>query len=153
MGLFRRVDAGGMRILVLGLLGSLGCFTGCAPSWHSGDEAWKLSHSPMSAVMQDDNLVVIGSIIPLVSMTDHGFKLLKAEDDRGRQLTFRSFRTYYAKGLWFLIEFEKPAKSAKAVHLDIVFTSRSGLQRDSASLPIDWDSRPDWRVSGAGGFD
>ncbi len=45
------------------------------------------------------------------------------------------------------MSFDNPARSAESVSFDIVFTSRSGLQEVSLTMPILRDSRPDFQMS------
>lgn len=153
MGHMRRGNKIGSGLLVLGVLGTLSCLAGCSPSWHSGDESWSLNYHLNTAEVIGDNLMVTGNISPIVSLTEVGLKIRRVQDNTGRKLAFRSFRTLYAKGLWFVIAFDKPAKSAESVSLDMVFTSRSGLQEVSRRMPIQWDAKPDFRTGGAGAFD
>jgi len=99
-----------------------------------------------TAEVVNNRLVVTGDILPIVCLTEIGLKVRRAEDNTGRKLSLLSFRTMYAKGLWFLMSFDNPARSAESVSFDIVFASRSGLQEVSLTMPILRDSRPDFQM-------
>jgi hypothetical protein len=111
-----------------------------------------LHHEARDAVVCDHALVVTGSISPMVAPRNYGVKLMDAHDDTGRPLTLQSFSFRYAKGLWFVLELSEPAPGAKAVSLDVAFSS-GGVQRATWTLPIQRDrtslafpGRPGWET-------
>lgn len=125
--------------LVIGLL------AGCGPSWHS-DARIKLSHTVQRAATYGDRLSLQGTITPLVSVTDYGFRVNEVRDDTGKTLDFKSFQLFWMKELRFEAEFEAPAASATSIDVDVEFLSRSGKDRVQSVLPISRDVKRDYRT-------
>ncbi|MCB9855782.1 MAG: hypothetical protein H6818_08845 [Phycisphaerales bacterium] len=102
---------------------------GCSPSVHKGRQM--ADHRINHARVIDDVLSIQGSL-PLCAYTDYGVKLLDCKDDTGRDLRLRSAQIFWMKGEFFELELDPPGESATQVSMDLLFTTRSGLQRIAA---------------------
>jgi hypothetical protein len=112
---------------------------GCSlfdPTWHSG-QGRRIRHFPTQAVVYGNSLTISGEMSWLYAHTDYGVKVYKAVDDRGTPLQLRSFQIFWMKVPCFEIEFSPPHPEAANVEYDIAFTSRSGVQRLTGTLPIE----------------
>lgn len=123
------------------LAAALTTLNGCSlfnPSWHSG-AGKPLKHYIYHATVLGDSLSVNGEMNGLTAFTDYGIKVYRALDDQDTNLTLKSFQIFWMKALCFEIEFSAPHPDATSVQLDLVFTSRSGLQRIRRTIPIGRD--------------
>ncbi|MCA9256758.1 MAG: hypothetical protein KDA33_14015 [Phycisphaerales bacterium] len=93
-------------------------------------------HRIERAQVLDDTLSIQGSL-PLYAYTDYGVKLVSCQDDTGKELRLQSAQIFWMKGEFFALELDPPAPDATEVSLDLLFTTRSGLQRSVQTLRID----------------
>lgn len=119
----------GVSALVL-----LSLSAGCNPSFHNGRQM--ADHRINHARVIDDVLSIEGSL-PLYAYTDYGVKLLDCKDDTGKELRLRSAQIFWMKGEFFELELDPPDPDATQVSIDVLFTTRSGLQRIPQTLTLD----------------
>lgn len=129
------------RIWLAMLLGAL--VAGCAPQWHNGNI--RMMHRFDRAAVYGDSLCLQGSIAPIQTVTDYGFRVNDVRANSGTSLRFRSYQIFWMKELRFEAAFEAPEPTATAVHVDVEFLSRSGTQRVQTVLPVERDARDDYR--------
>lgn len=123
-----------------------GLGVGCAPPYHgSRHDGIRLTHGFGNASVHGDSLFVDGDMCPRVSLTDHGVKVVRAADDTGRELAFKSFQFFLSKDYPFELEFGAPASDAKFVELEVLFVSPSGTQRIKRQMPIERNPRLSYR--------
>ncbi len=97
----------------------------------------KIRHSvDKSAYLIDGRLFVQGSILPAISMMNHGVKVFEASDDMDKRLELKSFVMQMTKAHIFEIELSPPTEQAKLIRIDVGFYSRSGMERAQYELPI-----------------
>ncbi len=131
--------------------GVLACASGCGPQWHSGYEMRPMLHYVDEAAVFADEpgcLSVTGSVRTdwvHMAVTDYGVKVDRAEDDTGRKLALQSFQIFWMKDQCFEAVFSAPDPRAKSVSVAFAFTTRSGVQRVTKTLPIERNRTPHYR--------
>lgn len=83
--------------------------------------------------------------LPLAGYTDSGVRLNHAVDNTGRELRLRSAQIFWMKEKRFELELAADSE-AQTVTVDVSYTTRSGLQHVSSTLPIDRSGRTDYRT-------
>ncbi|OWY66900.1 hypothetical protein B7486_34175 [cyanobacterium TDX16] len=84
----------------------------------------------------DDYLSVQGQWNRPWKVSEYGVRVIKAEDDKGRSLEFKSFQFAYMKLSIFELEFTRPEDDAQSVSVDVVFVSNRETQRITQSMPL-----------------
>ena len=115
--------------------------SGCAilqPTWH---DRQPLKHVVEGTAVLDGRLSVHGEIKcgPPLAFSDYGIKVRRAVDDTGRHLELKSVQVFWMKVTCFEIELTEPDPSAKTVSLDLLFLTRTGLERITKTYPIQRD--------------
>lgn len=109
---------------------------GCGPAWHRSDQI-AMSHRITRAAVYENSLSLQGTISPVRSFTDHGFRVNSVCDDAGKQLTFRSYQLFWQKELRFEAEFSVPEAGSSEIAVDVEFLSRAGTERLKCLVPIE----------------
>lgn len=129
MGRFCRLLSISM-VLVMFAAGCIGLRT--YPSF-PGDQ---LINYLSKAEVFDDYLSVQGQWNRPWKVSEYGVRVIKAKDDKGRTLEFKSFQFAYMKLSIFELEFTRPEDDAQSVIVDVVFVSNRETQRITQSMPL-----------------
>ena len=110
---------------------------GCnGPRTYPNGFGGELIHCIGEAEVFDDYLSITGVWTRPWKVSEYGVRVIKAEDDKGRTLAFKSFQFALFKTTDFELEFTRPEDDAQSVTIDVVFVSHRKTQRIVRSIAL-----------------